>query len=149
MKRFSMWMIVLVASTCMVAPLAWCGEKPDFNNPDAVLKDMRTMLDECSKVRNRNCMVSCGFNLKALKKFLKTNPGGDPGECKKRWQTCFDAHQKADIKPPPPVAKKKAPSKKKKVAKPKPTYDRSRFVVSGLLLGGDDHRRCEAPRRRG
>ena len=80
MKRVCLWMMVFVASMCMVVPLAWCGDKPDFNNPDAVLKNMRVMLDECSNARNRNCMVTCGFGLKTLKRSLKTNPAGDPGE---------------------------------------------------------------------
>ena len=137
MKRISMWMMAFIASMCMVAPLAWCVEQPDFNNPDAVLKSMRVMLDECSKSRCRECMVTCGFGLKTLKRSLKTNPNGDPSEFKKRWQACFEAHRKADIKPSPSVAEKKAPSKKVKVAKAKPTYDRSKFVVGGLLLGGD------------
>jgi hypothetical protein len=121
----------------MVLPLAWCGDKPDFNNPDAVLKNMRVMLDECSKSRCRDCMVTCGFGLKTLKRSLKSKPAGDPSEFEKRWQACFEAHQKADIKPAEKVAQKKEPSKKVSVAKAKPVYDRSKFVVSGLLLGGD------------
>jgi hypothetical protein len=82
-------------------------------------------------------MVTCGFNLKTLKKFLKTNPGGDPAMFEKRWKACFEAHQKANIKPPAKAPEKKAPSKKGKAAKARPAYDRSKFVVSGLLLGGD------------
>ena len=137
MKRFCMWMIVFVASMCMVVPLAWCGDKPDFTNSDAVLKNMRAMLDECSKSRCRDCMVKCGYGLKTLKNFLKANPGGDPSILKQRWQPCFEAHRDADIKPSASVADKKVPSAKVKVAKAKPTYDRSKFVVSGLQLGGD------------
>jgi hypothetical protein len=83
-------------------------------------------------------MVACGYNLKTLKNFLKANPGGDPSIMKQRWQTCFEAHRDAGLKIPESVAEeKKAPEKKAKVAKAKPVYDRSRFVVSGLLLGGD------------
>ena len=137
MRRFFMWMFLFSASICIAAPMAWCKDKPDFTNPDAVLKDMRAMLDECSKSRCRDCMVSCGYGLKTLKNFLKANPEGDPSILKQRWQPCFEAHRDADIKTAPVAADKKAPKVKAKKAKAKPVYDRSKFVVSGLQLGGD------------
>jgi hypothetical protein len=137
MKRFSIWMIVFVASMGMVAPFAWSVDKPDFTDPDAVLKNMRDMLDECSNSRCRDCMVKCGYGIKTLKNFLKANPGGDPSILKQRWQPCFEAHRDADIKPSAGAEGKKAPKEKAKVAKARPTHDRSKFVVSGLQLGGD------------
>ncbi len=138
MKRFCMWTLFFVASMCIAAPLAWCGDKPDFNNPDAVIKNMRVMLDECSKSRCRDCMVRCGYGIKTIKNFIKANPEGDPSILKQRWQPCFEAHRDADLKPSAKAAVKKGPAPKvKKAAKAKRTYDRSKFVVSGLQLGGD------------
>lgn len=55
---------------------------------------------------------------------------------KQRWQTCFEAHRDADIKTAAVVAEKQTPKAVAEGAKAKPTYDRSKFVVSGLQLGG-------------
>ena len=198
MKRFCIWMTLVVVSICVAAPLAWCGDKPDFNNPNAVLKDIRAKIDECGKSGSKDCMVKCGYAIKTLKNFLKANPDSDPSILKQRWQPCYEAHRDADLTTPAEAGEKggpdfrnheevtaslkamlakcgedagckkecgyqvksihnfrhdkpmyvalrkgkwekcrdKLPGAKVKVAK-KPTYDRSKFVVSGLQLGGD------------
>lgn len=81
---------------CLAVSIAWAGEKPDFNDPDAVLADMRVKVDGCSKAGNK-CSVSCGYALKTLKNFLKANPGGDPSIMKQRWQPCFEAFRDAGL----------------------------------------------------
>ena len=136
MRRFAMWMLLFAVSICTAAPMAWCREKPDFTNPDAVLKDMRTMLDECSESRCRDCMVKCGYGIKTLKNFIKANPEGDPSILEQRWRPCFEAHRDADIKTGPSAAEKKAPKATANKAEARPKYDRTQFVVSGLQLGG-------------
>lgn len=137
MRRSFMWMLIIVTSICVTTPTAWCRDKPDFSNPDEVLKDMRAMLDECSKSRCRDCMIKCGYGLKTLKNFLKANPEGDPSILQQRWQPCFEAYRDADIKTSPDVAEKEAPEVKATKTKDIPAVDRSKFVVSGLQLGGD------------
>lgn len=122
---------------CIATPLGWCKGEPDFMNPDAVLKGMRSMLDECSNAKCKNCMVKCGYGLKTLKNFLKANPQGDPGILKQRWQPCFEAHRDADIQASPSTDEKEAPKAKPEKAEAATTYDRSKFVVSKLQLGGD------------
>ncbi|OEU78195.1 MAG: hypothetical protein BA865_07655 [Desulfobacterales bacterium S5133MH4] len=197
MKRFCNCLVVVI-SICVVVSLAWCGDKPDFTNPDAVLKDIRAKIDECGKSGCKDCMAKCGYALKTLKNFLKANPGGDPGILKQRWQPCYEAHRDADLKTAGSPAtegmpdfrnheavvaslkalrakcgndgacikecdyvlgmihnyrhdnphfvtlrrskwescRNKVPGAIVKVAK-KPSCDRSKFVVSGLQLGGD------------
>ena len=198
MKRLCIWMTAVVISIFVAAPLAWCGDKPDFNNPDAVLKDIQGKIDECGKTGAKDCMVKCGYAMKTLKNFLRANPESDPSILKQRWQPCYEAHRDADLKTPAEAGetgvpdfrnhaavvaslkamlaqcgddaackkecgyqvksihnfrhdkpmyvalrkgkwekcRDKLPGAKVKVAK-KQAYDRSRFVVSGLQLGGD------------
>lgn len=198
MKSICIWTAVLVMVVCVFVPYAWCGDKPDFNNPNDVIKDIRAKIDECSNSGAKDCMVKCGYAIKTLNNFLKANPDGDPSILKQRWQPCFEAHRDADLKPsaetgeagvpdfqnheavvaslkamlakcgddeacqkecgyqvksinnfrhdqPHFVAlrkdkwekcRDKVPGAEVKAAK-KPTYDRSKFVVSGLQLGGD------------
>lgn len=72
-------------------------ERPDFNNPDAVLADIRGKIDACSKAGDR-CSVACGYAMKTLKNFLKANPGGDPSILKQRWQPCYEGFRDAGLK---------------------------------------------------
>ncbi len=72
-------------------------QRPDFNNPDAVLQDLRFKVDACSKAGER-CSVACGYALKTLKNFLKANPGGDPSILKQRWQPCYEGFRDAGLK---------------------------------------------------
>jgi hypothetical protein len=121
------------------ATTALSGNQPDFNHPDAVLKDIRAKIDACSKARSRDCMVRCGYAVKTLKNFIRANPEGDPSILKQRWQPCFEAHRDADLPDAPEAA---APATKAAKAAPvkkagKTSVDGSRFVVSGLQLGGD------------
>lgn len=74
----------------------WANDKPDFNNPDAVLADMRNKVDACSKAGDK-CSVPCGYGLKTLKNFLKLNPEGDPSILEQRWQPCYEAHRDAGL----------------------------------------------------
>jgi len=62
-------MTVVVISICVAEPLAWCGDKPAFNNPNAVLKDIRAKIDECGKSAAKDCMVKCDYAIKTLKNF--------------------------------------------------------------------------------
>lgn len=81
-------------------------------------------------------MVSCGYAIKTIKNFIKANPGGDPGILKQRWQPCFEAHRDADL-PDAPTATA-APAENEPTKKTEPAkLDRSRFVISGLQIGGD------------
>lgn len=79
-----------------LAASLWAIDKPDFGNPDAVLADMRSKIDACSKAGDR-CSVPCGYGLKTLKNFLKSNPGGDPSILEQRWQPCYEAHRDAGL----------------------------------------------------
>ncbi len=126
----------ITATLLALAPAAgsWAAA-PDFNDSAAVLKNMRAMLDQCSNARAKSCMVSCGYGLKTLKNFIKANPGGDPSIMKQRWEPCFEAHRDANIKVAAPAEKDSAPPVPAP-AKAAPSYDRSKFVISNLQLGG-------------
>jgi hypothetical protein len=131
--------LITIASLCgLVFPftLVWGADPPDFSNPQAVIQDIRNKIDICSEARIRNCMVSCGYAIKTIKNFIKSNPSGDPGILKQRWQPCFEAHRDADLPDAPKTATAPAPAKPVKKSAPA-TLDRSRFVISGLQLGGD------------
>lgn len=134
MRRFWIGMLA-VAMIGVFASEVWCGNMPNFNNPESVLKDIRTKIDACSQARSRDCMIKCGYAIKTLKNFLKANPGGDPSILKQRWQPCFEAHRDANLPGAPAAAASEAVAPAKKTEKP--TIDRTKFVVSGLLLGGD------------
>lgn len=94
MKSFIAWLMLVIF--CLLAPAAWAGDEPDFNNPDEVFADMRAKIDSCSKAGNK-CSVPCGYGLKTLKNYLKSNPGGDPTILKQRWQPCYEAHRDAGL----------------------------------------------------
>ncbi|NNK97184.1 MAG: hypothetical protein HKP41_22750 [Desulfobacterales bacterium] len=94
---------ILVAIVFFPAASLWAIDKPDFGNPDAVLADMRSKVDACSKAGNR-CSVACGYGVKTLKNFLKSNPGGDPSILEQRWQPCYEAHRDAGLESTPATA---------------------------------------------
>lgn len=135
MKQLFVSVTAIAVLIVMGASSGWCEEKPDFTNSEAVFKDMRAKLDQCSTASAKNCMVSCGYGLKTLKNFIKANPGGDPSIMKQRWQPCFEAHRDADIKAPVTAKEETAPAEPAEKAE-KPSHDRSKFVVSQLQLGG-------------
>lgn len=116
---------------------AWAGSQPDFNNPDAVLTDLRAKIDACSASHVSTCMSACGYAFKVIKNIVKSNPGGDPGILKQRWQSCFDAYRNAGSPSAPSTAKAPATPKSVKTATRPAQQDLSKFVVSGLQLGGD------------
>ncbi len=92
----TLFAVVLNAIVLVMVTSLWAVEKPDFGNPDAVLADMRSKVDACSKAGNK-CSVACGYGLKTLKNFLKSNPGGDPSILEQRWQPCYEAHRDAGL----------------------------------------------------
>lgn len=95
MKTILTWMLF---SSVWLLPAGVMGiERPDFNNPDAVLQDLRTKVDACSKAGAR-CSVACGYALKTLKNFLKANPGGDSSILQQRWQPCYEGFRDAGLK---------------------------------------------------
>lgn len=136
MKQLLVVVIAAVISIFIGVSFGLCEGEPDFTDSDAVIQNMRTMLDQCSASSAKNCMVSCGYGIKTLKNFVRANPEGDPSIMKQRWQPCFEAHRDADIKTPVAAKKESAPSGKIAKAE-KPSYDRSKFVVSKLQLGGN------------
>ena len=151
MRHIPMRTLLFLAAMATALPSVWAGTKPDFTNPNAVFADLRARIDACSKGRAKGCMVSCGYARKTLKNFLRLNPEGDPSIFKQRWQSCDDAYQDAGLNAEIETAE--APTVKpttKSAAKPTgttagiPAGDRSRFVVSGLTLGGS----MEAARER-
>jgi len=198
MKHLFIWMGVTVISLYYAVSPAWCGAKPDFNDSNAVLKDIRAKIDICGESGSKNCLVTCGYAIKTLKNYIKANPAPDPGILQQRWLPCYEAHRDADIKIPVKAesngdpdfrnheevvsslktmlvkcgddaaclkecgyqvksiknfghdkphfialrkgkwekCRDKLPGVEVKIAS-KPTFDRSKFVVSGLQLGGD------------
>jgi hypothetical protein len=138
MQRYWIGILVLawIGGIGFTASVAWSGSEPDFNDSEAVLKDVRTKIDACSEAKARDCMVACGYAGKTLKNFLAANPGGDPSILKQRWQPCFEAHRDAGL-PDAPVAET-APAAAEAAEKAEaPALDRSRFVIADLQLGGD------------
>ncbi len=92
----TLFAVILGSMVFFQAAFVWAIDKPDFNNPEAVLADMRSKVDACSQAGN-NCSVPCGYGLKTLKNFLKSNPGGDPGILEQRWQPCYEAYRDAEL----------------------------------------------------
>ena len=91
--------VVMGSMVFFLAASLWAIDKPDFGSPDAVLADMRSKVDACSQAGNE-CSVPCGYGLKTLKNFLKSNPGGDPSILKQRWQPCYEAYRDAGLESP-------------------------------------------------
>ena len=87
---------VLTALVCVMATSLWALDKPDFGDPDAVLADMRSKVDACSAA-GAKCSVACGYGLKTVTNFLKSNPEGDPGILEQRWQPCYEAYRDAGL----------------------------------------------------
>lgn len=138
--RIAMLAGALLIGTITLVPGAWCGQQPDFNNPDAVLQDIRAKIDQCTEASSRDCMVKCGYAIRTLQNFIKANPGGDPSIFEQRWQPCFEAHRDANLPVIPVAADSPEPLPAETPATPKTTeqaLDRSRFVISGLQMGGD------------
>ena len=70
MKKF---LVYVLFGSVWLLPVGVMGiERPDFNDPDAVLQDLRTKVDACSNAGER-CSVACGYALKTVKNFLKAN----------------------------------------------------------------------------
>jgi len=95
MKLFYAWLMIVIVLFLSV-PVLLAGDKPNFSNPDEVLADLRSKIDACAKAGS-NCSVPCGYGLKTLKNFLKSNPGKDPSIFQQRWQPCYDAFRNAGL----------------------------------------------------
>jgi hypothetical protein len=87
---------VLFGSVWLFPAGAMGAERPDFNNPDAVFQDLRGKVDACTKAGD-NCSVACGYALRTLKNFFKSNPGGDPSIFRQRWQPCYEGFRDAGL----------------------------------------------------
>ena len=90
-------LLLFIAVFFLIAPDLMADNKPDFTNPEEVLADFRSKVDACSKAGDK-CSVPCGYGMKTVKNFLKSNPGGDPGILKQRWQPCYEAFRDAGLK---------------------------------------------------
>lgn len=95
MKSYFAWSFLFVVFFLM-APFLMAFDKHDFTNPDDVIADMRSKVDSCSKAGNK-CSVPCGYGLKIVKNFVKSNPGGDPSILQQRWQPCYEAFRDAGL----------------------------------------------------
>lgn len=138
MRRFGVELINVLLFCGLFCPIgtAWSGAPPDFTNSEAVIQDIRNKIDVCSEAKVKDCMVSCGYAVKTIKNFIKANPGGDPGILKQRWQPCFEAHRDAGLPDAPVAATAPAAATPAKEVQ-QTQLDRSKFVISGLQLGGD------------
>jgi hypothetical protein len=75
---------------------AKASHEPDFTDPQAVIADLERMKSEGQAKKAQLVVVKCNYAINTINNFIRSNPQGDPGILKQRWQEAYNEYKKIE-----------------------------------------------------
>jgi len=123
MRIFQRWAMAACSAALMASP-AWALDKPDFDDHEAVVASMQSLIEQCGS--DSACLEACNEAAESLAKLTDPIPR-NRNLRRNRWKACLKKQPVVAV--PPTAAPKPAPT----AAIP---FDRNRIVIAGLRIGG-------------